>query len=580
LLPNSLPTFTEITRLEIQRASPSIAGIPLPIILLPLSITLCLLPALDALLRPGPTYRPTGEAARRRAQPWLIASTLILVVISLLVAWVMWRVITFSAALAGYEPSIFWFASHLTLYDILIAGLIALTVLALGQALVSYEIFTGRTLPRQGLKRSYRNTVLLSAGLSAVVAGAHALNASAIYGLLLALLLSAGFFAVLTWRTFVERDWTIRRLRPFVSSQRLYTRVVGEPGSPADAPDLDQPFRALCHDVLDTSRAALVALGTLAPLVSRPLLYPAGESAEFPWLEELRRRFDSPLTAAIELDPTGHAGFTLAVPLWSERGLIGVLLLVEKNGRGYYTQEEIEIARASGERLIDTEASAEIVRRLTALQRQRMVAGQVVDRRMRRELHDEVLPVLHTSLLKLSAAQSQDPEVQAAAAQLAGLHRQISALLRDLPSPGSPDLPRLGLVAALRRMVEQDLAGPFDQARFSAGAEADSAARRLTPIAAEVLYYAAREAVRNAARHARTERPLHLNVTIAAVNGLTVVVEDNGAGLPNTLTATQPDSTDGAGQGLALHTTLMAVIGGSLELESQPGRFTRVILKI
>ena len=48
------------------------------------------------------------------------------------------------------------------------------------------------------------------------------------------------------------------------------------------------------------------------------------------------------------------------MPLWSERGLIGLFLLGPKRGNGLYTQEDIEIARASGERLIDTRASAEI----------------------------------------------------------------------------------------------------------------------------------------------------------------------------------------------------------------------------
>ena len=86
-----------------------------------------------------------------------------------------------------------------------------------------------------------------------------------------------------------------------------------------------------------------------------------------------------------------------AVPLWSERGLIGVLLLGDKRDGGLYTQEEIEIARASGERLIDTQASAEMARRLMALQRQRLADSQVLDRRARRVLHDDVLPRLHTA---------------------------------------------------------------------------------------------------------------------------------------------------------------------------------------
>jgi hypothetical protein len=36
----------------------------------------------------------------------------------------------------------------------------------------------------------------------------------------------------------------------------------------------------------------------------------------------------------------------------------------------------------------------------------------------------------------------------------------------------------------------------------------------------------------------------------------------------------------GSGQGLVLHSTLMAVIGGSLTIETKAGEYTRVILII
>src|SRR5439155_10768663 len=91
-----------------------------------------------------------------------------------------------------------------------------------------------------------------------------------------------------------------------------------------------------------------------------------------------------------------------AVPLWGERGLIGALLLGEKRDGGLFTEEEIEIARASGERLIDTQASVEMAQRLMSLQRRRMAESQVLDRRARRVLHDDVLPQLHTAMLALS----------------------------------------------------------------------------------------------------------------------------------------------------------------------------------
>ena len=90
--------------------------------------------------------------------------------------------------------------------------------------------------------------------------------------------------------------------------------------------------------------------------------------------------------------------------------MTGVLLLGPKRDNGLYTQEEIEIARASGERLIDTQAGAEIARRLVALQRQRLAENQLLDRQTRRALHDEVLPQLHTALLTLSSEQREQLE--------------------------------------------------------------------------------------------------------------------------------------------------------------------------
>ena len=84
----------------------------------------------------------------------------------------------------------------------------------------------------------------------------------------------------------------------------------------------------------------------------------------------------APETACLPLDPAQFGGAAWAVPLWSERGLVGVLLLGDKRDGGLYTQEEIEIARASGERLMDTLATAEMARRLMALQRQRLAESR------------------------------------------------------------------------------------------------------------------------------------------------------------------------------------------------------------
>jgi signal transduction histidine kinase len=382
------------------------------------------------------------------------------------------------------------------------------------------------------------------------------------------------FYALLSWRSYVERRRYMAHLRPFVTSQRLYERLL----SPSAPPEMDaaRPFRALCADVLGARLAYLVAVGPLAPLAGPPLVYPYSAPPAPSSLAEVTAQFRSPQTMCVPLQAARYHGATWAVPLWSERGLIGVLLLGEKHDGGLYTQEEIEIARASGERLIDTQASAEMARRLMALQRQRLAASQVLDRRARRALHDDVLPRLHAAMLALSSGgpdEEGDPITL-----LSDVHRHISDLLHDMPTSTAPEVARLGLVGALQLAVDEELGGAFDTVDWQVAPEAEQKARRIPSLTAEVLFYAAREAVRNAARHARdadAAHPLRLRLAITWRDGLHILIEDNGVGLETTRA---PDGE--GGQGLALHSTMMAVVGGSLAVESVPGTYTRVSLML
>jgi signal transduction histidine kinase len=331
--------------------------------------------------------------------------------------------------------------------------------------------------------------------------------------------------------------------------------------------------------VLEARLAILAAVGPLAPLAGSALIYPREKSNSLPPLTEVIAQFDSPRTMCVPLDATRYGGAMWAVPLWSERGLIGVLLLGEKRDRGIYTQEEIEIARASGERLIDTQAGAEMARRLMALQRQRLAETQVIDRRARRVLHDDVLPRLHTTLLTLSSSETNAPGISSDAVKaLTDVHRQISDLLREMPTTTAPEVARLGLAGALQRTVEDELADAFDELTWQIEPEAERHLKTMPTLTAEVLFYAAREAIRNAAQHGRrdTTNPLHLNIAIAWREGLEMAIEDNGVGL----TTAGESSNKGSGQGLALHSTMMSVVGGTLAVESVPGAYTRVLLTL
>jgi signal transduction histidine kinase len=263
------------------------------------------------------------------------------------------------------------------------------------------------------------------------------------------------------------------------------------------------------------------------------------------------------------------------VPLWSERGLSGLFLLGPKTNDGLFTQEEMEIAQISGERLIDGRASSELSRSLMALQRQRLVESQLLDRRTRRILHDDILPQIHSALLILSSGDAQStPETTAL---LTGIHHDLADLLREMPARGAPPVVGQGLLLALRQLLADELKGAFDNVTWEIQPEAAERLAVLPALTVEVLFYAAREAMRNAARYGRGDergRPLCLRIAASANPRLTVSIEDDGVGA-------QPEAgPQSSGQGLALHSAMLAVVGGTLAVASAPDAYTRVVLTL
>jgi signal transduction histidine kinase len=566
-------------------------------------ILLCIGVGLHALYRPGHPDRFMGELAFRRARPWLLATSLVTLGLSLVVG-------IGVTGVALVTPPL--------LLDFLGAGMLSAHVVLLGQAIVSYELFTGNTLPRRGLARYWRNTLILGAGFGGLLAISLGLPLDQAYRLQLALVIVAVFYALLCWRSFAERERSLEQLRPFVASERLVDHLRLPPehlrgpsiplrasvreddgrspphrnGAGAKAaPDL---FKTLGEAVLGASVTFLCPVGPLASLVGAPLAAP--ESAVPPEPEVLAalvQRIGSGHQLCLPIDPVVYGGAAWAVPLWGERNLIGLLLLGDRRDDSLYSQEEIEIARAAGERLIDARAAGELARRLLLLQRRRLSEDQVLDSRVRRVLHDDVLPLLHTALLSLRSHPSLSATPYAAPAQpeiatpddaaglLADAHRQVSALLAELPPPLAPDVARLGLVRALQRVVE-DLGGELDEVAWTIEPAAERTLSGLSPLAAEVLFGAAREAIRNAARHAHPAdraRPVHLGITVAVTaDDLTLSVEDDGVGLA--APTSSRGAPGGAGQGLILHGTLLTVLGGSLVVEGAVGHGTRVTLRL
>jgi signal transduction histidine kinase len=274
------------------------------------------------------------------------------------------------------------------------------------------------------------------------------------------------------------------------------------------------------------------------------------------------------------------SGLAWAVSLWNERGLGGLLLLGEKVDCNPFTQEEMEIAQAGGERLLDMLAGVEMARLSMDLLRQRLSQQRVLEGRSRRVLHDEVLPELHTAILYLSG-QQDTPEVRQAVETLAKAHRSISDLMRD-SLPNAPQrLEQGGLAAALQAVLDGDLAGEFSTVKWQVDAGANEAVGRYPLFVSEVVYFAGRELLRNAARYGRggdSARPLHLMITLEQNDGLRLVVEDDGVGLSAGGQAGRRQLEVGTGSGLRFHSAMLAAVGASLEVGSRPGCGTRGVI--
>jgi signal transduction histidine kinase len=214
-----------------------------------------------------------------------------------------------------------------------------------------------------------------------------------------------------------------------------------------------------------------------------------------------------------------------------------------------------------------------------ALQRQRLAETQVVDRQTRRVLHDDVLPQLHAALLALSSkVDTSDESTANALSSLSDTHRQISNLLHEIPTATAPQIGRLGLIGALRQTVDDEFATAFDNVNWKFETEIENQIKTIPSLTAEVIFYAAREAIRNAARHGRADdaQSLVLEISVSWREGLEMIIEDNGVGLA----PSNEESNKGSGKGLALHSTMMSVIGGTLAVESMPGKYTRVRLNL
>lgn len=230
-----------------------------------------------------------------------------------------------------------------------------------------------------------------------------------------------------------------------------------------------------------------------------------------------------------------------------------------------------------------------MMRRLEAERRRTTSAALMAQERERarvaRDLHDEVNQSLTGVLLRLEAARSTaPPELAAELDETKSLAnqamRELTTLARQLRPTALDDL---GLEAAIAGLVELFDGGPM-QVEFAVEPEdASGTLRRLPEEEQLVIYRVAQEALSNAARHSGADR---VEVTLKVLRsgaggskpgaertpGAQLIVRDDGRGFAF-------DEAD-EGLGLAGMRERALLVGGSLDIESRPGRGTTIRLTV
>lgn len=498
---------------------------------------------------------------------------------------------------------------NLVLLDIFATGAVAVIILLIGYSIVRHGILIERPLARRGFFEQWRGIVIVATAVALFIALLVALTRSNLSGLLLMTSLATAAYALFTWSSYTAHDRYIALLKPFLRRTNLYHWLNTDLQKTEQG--MEDLFFHLCQDVLGVRCARL---HVLTGPVRRSFYYrwpnddeqSEGErqtSVHVPDGSMVRTRVVYDEQSSAVASTIGGSGYRVRVtiqgqpiicwvlPVNDEFGPVAKLYLGPRQDGAGFTDEDMDLAHACGQRILDTLWDHEAMLAVSGLLRRRTVDVKLLGAQQRRILHDEILPQMHLALLQLetlrpfatspgdaiSSAQFEqalDETIQ----KMSEAHRRLASMMRATATGAPHRLERDGLMRAIHTMIEQDFQHAFDEVLWEVSEE--TAARideYVPPAIAELTFAAVQEALRNAARHARgsdVHRRLSLMLKAAWNPHLEVLIADDGVGI------SANSSTSGTGGGFITHSALLAIAGGSLTIKSVPnaGVTVRILL--
>lgn len=192
--------------------------------------------------------------------------------------------------------------------------------------------------------------------------------------------------------------------------------------------------------------------------------------------------------------------------------------------------------------------------------------------RLARELHDTLahsLTALTVSLETAKAYLDLDPEKARSLLEtsLQSARAGADETRRALRALRSSDLEDLGLRLALQKLAESAAA----RARLDLELDLQNPLPSLRPDVEQTLYRIAQEALENIVRHAQAKK---LTLRLACNGRTHLIVEDDGIGFD------PRQAASGGHFGLAGMKERAELVGGTLKIESYPGKGTKIVLEL
>jgi len=339
--------------------------------------------------------------------------------------------------------------------------------------------------------------------------------------------------------------------------------------------DRDDPAAVLAR-LGDRLQAAGPADAVLAGLVAT-----VGQAMKLPYV-------------AIELDrPGGHevaadwgrpGGPLVSLPLVHDGQMAGRLLVASGAQSGALRPRDrrlLEVlAQQAGAAVHAAWLAADLERSRGELEdaRNRLVRARAEERRrLRRDLHDGIGPLLAGMTLQVDAARNLLGREPAGTKALLGqVRRELELAVADIRNlvdalqPTPPD--QLGLVPALQEAAARFSTAATGPASADEGllamVEAPDDLPRLPAAVELAAYRIATEALTNAARHARAR---HCWIRLACNGTLNLEVADDGLGVYH---------PSASGVGLHSMQERAAELGGTCTVEFFPGAGTRILARL